>query len=82
MCALFTVLPRTATLVVTGRRGWQIALREILRTVKVPGFIILKSSLPPKPFLVIFNNENVINPNQVGIGQNKPTLFQCHYFNY
>jgi hypothetical protein len=39
---LFTGLKQTAMIAETGKRGWQVALGEILRPVTVPGFIILK----------------------------------------
>jgi hypothetical protein len=57
---LNAMLPQTAIFAVTGRRVWQLALQEILRAVDVPGFIILKSSLPSKPIISKLKSENGI----------------------
>jgi hypothetical protein len=45
---------------VTRRQGWQLPLQEILGMVAVPEFIILKSSLPPKPIFSKFKYETGI----------------------
>jgi hypothetical protein len=56
---LYTVLQRTATFAVTGRWSCQLSLQEILQTLTVPGFIFLKSSLPPKPIFTKFKYGNL-----------------------
>jgi hypothetical protein len=61
---LDAVLLRTATFTITGRWGWVLALREILRTVTVPGFIFNKFFTAQAYFFNIQNEQGIKMKNK------------------